>query len=1179
MDRGVGDTSLLGMLLRGFRQAAGLTQHELADRAGLSLGSVRDLEQGRTRRPLPRSVAALATALGLSPAQAGELERAAAGRGLWLQILGPLAVWRDGAAVPLGGPAQRAVLGLLALSPGSLVHRSAIIDLLWPDNPPARAVNLVQAHVSRLRKLLACRDPNDGHVLCTAEAGYWLRAGPAQLDLLKFGKLTADARAAQPADGHEVACSRYQEALGLWRGDPLADVGLLRGHPAVAGLARQRAETVIEYARVASAAGWHDRALPLLRELAGREPLNERAHARLMIALAGCGQQAEALSIYHALCGRLDDELGMPPSQDLMQAHQLVLRQDIAAPAALATIAGNAGTGRARRAVEPGHEPCQMRRGTVTADRGTGTGAPASRERLAGKRPTDVARLAGHASGLKAPNRPPGDEADSDGAAARLRTGSSLPRRGRPRQSCREPEPPGPESAGTGDMPGVSSAADPASTAIFHRLCQLPADIPDFTGRLAERSQLARLLIPAEGATAVPVTVVSGPPGAGKTSLALHVAHALREHFPDGQLYVPLAGASAAPRTPGEALGELLRALGAVAGSIPREAEARSAMFRSHLAGRRVLLLADDAASAAQVRMLIPGTAGCAAVITSRDQLAGLTASHVYVESLPPHEAVEMLGRIAGAERVAADPAAAAALAAACGYLPLAVRIAGARLAARPSWPVAALTRLVAGARQRLDALATGDLEIRATLELSYQALPPPARRAFRLLALAGPFDVADWVVAALTGRDDATDVAGLLADKSMLGAGRVDAGGQPRYRLHDLLGDYAGEQLAGEPQQDRAAALDRLLRAWLQLAQCADQALPCNPYLPPAPGHLDKVVLPQHTAAVLTASPVEWFSTERLNLRHATARACDSGHLALGLHLASRQAAFHHSQARFDEAEQLWRVVNTAARSASEKAVAAHAAFGLAVTRALQGYDAEVSDVIGQCATAFEELGDQRALAWALFWQAGCAVGTGRRTEALGYVRRGLALARISHDPGAEIMLHRQAALALAGIRGHEQEGIASAERAVALARQAGEQTRELDTLRMLAHANNLAGHHSTAGRIAVQGIDLAGERHYVADRAYFTGALGDACYGLGKYRDALDAFGRALPTFREHRLRRHEALCLLKMAESHLALGETSPARAYLTECAPLFTELQLPAYIQRVQRALKECSANFT
>jgi DNA-binding SARP family transcriptional activator/tetratricopeptide (TPR) repeat protein/DNA-binding XRE family transcriptional regulator len=355
MDPGVRDTVLLATLVRGLRQGAGLTQRELAARAGLSLGSVRSLEQGRTRRPGPGSLRALATALALSPAQAGDLERAAAGRGLWLQVLGPLAAWRDGVAVPLGGPAQRAVLGLLALSPGSLVHRAAIIDVLWPDSPPANAVNLVQAHVSRLRKMLASRQvPGHGGLLSSAGASYRLRAGPGQLDLARFGQLIADARAACTTGDYEGGCSPFQQALDLWRGHALADVDLLRGHPEITGLGRRRAEAVIEYARAASAVGWHDRVLAPLRELAGREPLNEQAHAQLMIALAGCGQQAEGLAVYHDLRRRLDDELGMPPGPELAKAHQKVLRQGVPATrvtvtsinAAPATIARRLAAGR-----------------------------------------------------------------------------------------------------------------------------------------------------------------------------------------------------------------------------------------------------------------------------------------------------------------------------------------------------------------------------------------------------------------------------------------------------------------------------------------------------------------------------------------------------------------------------------------------------------------------------------------------------------------------------------------------------------------------------------------------------------------------------------------------------------------------------------------------------------------
>jgi transcriptional regulator with XRE-family HTH domain/tetratricopeptide (TPR) repeat protein len=747
----------------------------------------------------------------------------------------------------------------------------------------------------------------------------------------------------------------------------------------------------------------------------------------------------------------------------------------------------------------------------------------------------------------------------------------SQPRQARPGESHPGFEPQDPESARIGSRPTGSESAATVSAAILKRLCQLPPDISDFTGRSDECGRLAELLVPAGGATAVPVAVVSGPPGVGKTSIALHVAHALREHFPDGQLYVQLAGASASPRTVGEVLGELLRALGVPAGSIPGECEARAALLRSCLADQRVLLLADDAASAAQVRMLIPGTAGCAVIITSRDRLAGLAASHVHLDSLQPGEALQMLGRIAGEERVAADSRAAAGLVAACGHLPLAVRIAGARLVARPSWPVATLAAMVTDERQRLDELTAGDLAVRANLEVSYQALPPRARTAFRLLSLAGPFDVAGWTVAVVLGSDNAADVVNLLADKSMLGAAEVDAIGQPRYRLHDLLRDYASEQLASEPRIERAAALERLLHAWLQLSRRADQSMPRNPYLPPAPGHRDRPILPQQTAAALTVSPAEWFSTERLNLRHITALACADGHPALGLQLVARQAAFHHSQARFDEAEQLWRIVSKAARNASDAAVAAHATFGLAITRALQGYHAEVSGEIGQCATAFAELGDERALAWAMYWQADCAWVTGRHPEALEYIQQGLDIARRNQEPHAEIALLRTAAMTLGSIRGRQDEAIASAERALDLARQAGELAHELDTLRMLAFVNYLTGRYPLAERTARQGIDLADERNYVADRAYFLGVLGDACHALGRYQDAVDAFGRALPTFREHGLRRHEALCLLKMAESHLALGDTSQARPGLIQCQPMFNQLQMPAHAQRAQKAM--------
>jgi DNA-binding SARP family transcriptional activator len=336
VDRSYRHVYPLGQLLRGYRLASGLTQRELAKCAGVSLGTVRDLEQGRTHRPRRGSVAALASALHLSPERIRDLAAALSQTGLLLQVLGPLAAWRDNAFLRLGSPARQAVLALLALSPGSLVHREAVIDVLWPDDPPGNAVNLVQAHVSRLRRLLDpghldCGRQSDRGLLVASGSSYRLQAGPRQLDLLALGELTAQARAIVSRRDEEAACRSYQQALDLWRGEPLANVDLLRGHPGVVRLYRQHAELVTEYARVASSAGWHDRVLGPLHALAAREPLNEQAHAQLMIALAGCGQQAEALAIYQDLCRRLNQELAMPPSPDLADAHLRVLRQDIRA--------------------------------------------------------------------------------------------------------------------------------------------------------------------------------------------------------------------------------------------------------------------------------------------------------------------------------------------------------------------------------------------------------------------------------------------------------------------------------------------------------------------------------------------------------------------------------------------------------------------------------------------------------------------------------------------------------------------------------------------------------------------------------------------------------------------------------------------------------------------------------
>jgi DNA-binding SARP family transcriptional activator len=338
-----------GGLLRSRRLIAGLTQERLAHLAGVSVAAIRDLEQGRRLRPRARSLAGLAGALELSTGQTEELALAArsaqagpaapSGPGqltsarLRLEILGPLAAWRDGAHVELGPPRQRAVLALLALEPDTLVHRETIIDALWGDRPPRTVVNLVQTYVSRLRRAVdgehSPRNP-DG-TLVSAGTSYRLRVAGDQLDLLEFRRIAGQARTARSSGDAVTACRMYEQALRLWREEPLADLDILRPHPAVAMLAAQRAAVVMEYAEVALSAGLHDQVLAHLRVLVARDPLNEKAHAQLVIVLAGSGRQAEALQVYEDLRKRLDSQLGIRPGPALTLAYMRVLRQDVPA--------------------------------------------------------------------------------------------------------------------------------------------------------------------------------------------------------------------------------------------------------------------------------------------------------------------------------------------------------------------------------------------------------------------------------------------------------------------------------------------------------------------------------------------------------------------------------------------------------------------------------------------------------------------------------------------------------------------------------------------------------------------------------------------------------------------------------------------------------------------------------
>jgi DNA-binding SARP family transcriptional activator len=437
-------------------------------------------------------------------------------------------------------------------------------------------------------------------------------------------------------------------------------------------------------------------------------------------------------------------------------------------------------------------------------------------------------------------------------------------------------------------------------------VCQLPTDTRDLTGRAEQIGRLCRLLTGDGGATprGVAIAAVAGMGGVGKTALAVHVAHLLRERFPDGQLFASLRGAGPAPAAdPAQVLGGFLRALGADA-VLPADIEDRAAMYRERLTDRRVLVVLDNAATEAQVRPLLPGSSGCAVLVTSRSRLAGLPAAvHVSLGAFHPDEAVELLRRVGGRARVDAEPAAAAEIAQLCGHLPLAVRIAGARLAARPHWRLAHVAHRLRREQQRLDELSSGDLAVRASMDLSHHALRPETRRALRLLALLDAPDFAAWALAALldTTVDAAQAHLEALIDAHVVTCAGPDGCGQDRYQLPDLVRLHARERSRAEddPTQCREA-LVRALGGWLALAEAADSRL-AERVGADVRGAARRWY-PQPARRRALPDPLAWFDSERVALTAGVAQACRAGLDELAWELCARTVNFFAFRGLHDE-------------------------------------------------------------------------------------------------------------------------------------------------------------------------------------------------------------------------------------------------------------------------------------
>lgn len=524
----------------------------------------------------------------------------------------------------------------------------------------------------------------------------------------------------------------------------------------------------------------------------------------------------------------------------------------------------------------------------------------------------------------------------------------------------------------------------------------LPADIGDFIGRAEQIGQIKCHLNDAGQREAVPVVVLAGRGGVGKTSLAVHIAHQFAANFPDGRLFASFRGATDHSVSPMQILERFLRVLGLPGSEMPDSLEERTEAYLSLLGDQRVLVVLDDAVTESQVVPLLPGRGSAACIVTSRQRLTGLEgAIHVDLDVLAPARSLDLLARIAGSARLESEAGQAMRVAGYCGHLPLALRIAGARLSARPHWSVRQLADRLADETGRLDELSYGEMSIRPTISLSYENAEPDAKRLFRRLALVELPAVSSWLAAALmdepVGR--AEDLLDDMVSDQLIEADVPESGGPCQYRFHDLLRVFARERLAAEePTAEQAAALGRAFGALLFLAEQARLRHWGGEY-----ARLDsdasRWTLPEDMVMELISDPVEWYDRERGTLVSAVRQAARAGLTELCWSLAYNAVTLFETRAYLDDWWATHDIALTATREAGD--VRGHAAIlyslgSLHVTR--QRFEA-AGESFASATRLFREVGDHRGIALVASQAAYIDRLSGRFAEAEAEYERALAI------------------------------------------------------------------------------------------------------------------------------------------------------------------------------------------
>ncbi|OLF14751.1 AfsR/SARP family transcriptional regulator [Actinophytocola xanthii] len=887
---------------------------------------------------------------------------------LRFEVLGPLQVLRDGTPVEFGRPQQRVVLAALLLNANRPLGRDRFVHAVWGPAVPEYAVNLLQKHVSGLRRLLAPPGADLARYdrVTWTDAGYVCAVRPGELDLDDFDREVERAAGARARGDSRTASRALRDALALWRG-PLC-AGLTA--PFLDAYRDQLAERhvgVLED-RIELELTFGDRAdlVPELRALVAEHPLRERLHELLMLALYRSQRQAEALAAYHDLRRHLLEELGIEPTDRLQRLQRRLLSAD-----------------------------------------------PALIPAAAAERPA-------------------------------------------------MPEPDG--------RPRMAAPAVPA---------QLPHRIRHFVGR---RDELARLRDLTRGDRRASLVTITGTAGVGKTTLALHQAHQVRGQFPDGQLYVNLRGfdGSGTQVEAGDALMGFLDALGVPSHQVPTQLDLRAALFRSVLHDRRVLLVLDNAATAEQVRPLVPASDGCLVIVTSRNSLIGLVAvdgaERVHLDLFDATEARQLLTTRLGADRLTAEPDAVEEMLISCAGLPLALGIVAARAACHASFPLAVLAGQLPAHQGELDAFRGDDesTDLRAVISWSYRVLAPDPARLFRLMGVHPGPSITVAAAASLLGESLSSAAAALTA---LATANLVDERSPGRYGFHDLLRAFASDEAqVAESEADRRSALHRVLFHYVRTAQCADLLInpsrePLVP-VPPVPG----AVAVDHEDET---SALTWFSAELpvllaiVDLPRRVRSDPDTSLLLWGLETFLDRRGYWHER-QYDD--------------------------GYAGYQQVLAYVGQSGDRGGEARTHIH-------LAWVLERQ-------GKHRPALAHAQQALALfTAMDNKIGLAESLN---AVGWCHIQlGEPEPAVDHCMRALRLHRVTGHRDGEAHTLDSLGYAYQRLGQHDKAVLYYGRAVDLWRELDVPCYEADTLTRIGDAHHARGSLGSAQDAWRQALLLF----------------------------------------------------------------